>query len=153
MVIGEPAPKWMAWSNKSKHLSRRFHSNTEGFDKVLKWFGSKPYCTQDIVAYPQSKVLGVCLGIGLILRDLSVVQFGFGEENEDSRAQPVDPAIAHLKESCLQWEHANALLRTCKTITANLKNCLENSETGNAGSSGSKGEGPASKRQKKAPER
>jgi hypothetical protein len=153
MITGQPPPKWMSWTNKSKHLSGRFHSSTEGFDNVLKWLMLQPYCTEDMVAYPQSRVIVVCLGIGLILRDLQVIQFGFGEDNEDSPALPVDHAIAHLKRSRLEWEHANVLLRTCKTITANLKNCLENNERGKAGSSGSKGKRPASTRQKKAPER
>lgn len=152
MITGEPGPKWISWSNKSKHLSARFHSSTEGFDKLLKWLMSQPYCTEDIVAYPQSRVLVVCLGIGMVLRDLYVMQFGFGDDNEDGPALPVDAAIEHLKNSHLEWEHANVLLRTCKTITANLKNCLDNCERGKAGSSGSKGTGPPSKRQKTAPE-
>lgn len=153
MITGEPGPKWISWSNKSKHLSGRFHSSTEGFNKVLKWLVSKPYCTDNMVAYPQSRVLVVCLGIGMLLRDLYVMQFGFGEENEDSPGLPVEHAIAHLKKSHLEWEHANVLLRTCKTITVTLKNCLDNREQGQAGSSRSTGKGPASKRQKKAPER
>ena len=34
-----------------------------------------PYCTKSMEAYPQSHVLVVCLGIGMVLHDLHVVQF------------------------------------------------------------------------------
>ena len=151
MITGQPGPKWVSWSYDQEHLSAKFHTNTDGFDHFLKWLKSMPYCNNAMVAYPQSRVLLVCLGIGMVLRDLQVIQFGLGEGNEDSSNS--DAAIAHLRKSQLDWGHSKALLRICNTIVDNLNTCLGELEEPDPPTSGNKGKKPAPKRQRKLPQR
>lgn len=153
MITGLPGPKWVSWSYKMKHLSGRFHSSIDGFDNFVKWLKSMPYCSTTMEAYPQSRVLVVCLGIGLLLRDLEVIQFGFGEGNQHAGSSKQNAGIAHLAQSQLEWGHSNVLLRMCTVIAANLKTCLEEVRQDDPPESSSKGKKPASKRQKKLPDR
>jgi hypothetical protein len=153
MVTGQPGPKWVSWSYEKEHLSGTFHSSIEGFDNFVKWLKSMPYCSTTMEAYPQSRVLVVCLGIGLLLRDLQVIQFGFGEGNEHASSSKQNAAIAHLAQSQLEWGHSKVLLRMCIAIAANLKTCLAEVRVEDAPESSSKGKQPASKKQKKVPDR
>ena len=86
-----------------------------------------PYCSEGMIAYPQDQVLLVCLGIGLVLRDLNVMQFELGDG--DDVPQDLDPAIKHLLKSKLEWAHTQVLLPMCTTIAEDLRTCLD---TGNA---------------------
>jgi hypothetical protein len=117
----------------------------------MKWLKSMPYCNDAMVAYPQSRVLVVCLGIGMVLRDLQMIQFGLGEGNEDS-SKP-NAATAHLQKSQLDWGHSKALLRICNTIVDNLKTCLGELEDQDPPRSGNQGKKPPPKRQRKLPDR
>lgn len=137
MVSGKPGPKWVSWSYKSKHLSGRFHSSSDGFEEFIKWLKSMPYCTKSMKAYPQSHVLVVCLGIGMVLQDLHVIQF-------DSQ----DPASAHLRKSKLEWAHAQVVVQMCLTIVEDLKACLEAGQSEHPVTPPPKGKNPSSKRQK-----
>jgi hypothetical protein len=110
-----------------------------------------PYCTEDMVAYPQSRVLVVCLGIGILLHDLHICQFDFGEDDEDSST--LDPATAHLQKSKLGWEHAQAVVQMCLTIAADLTECLGTEQEDHSSKTPSKAKKPSSKRQKKLPDR
>jgi hypothetical protein len=103
--------------------------------------------------YPQSQVLVVCLGIGLLLHDLQVIQFGFGEGNQHASSSKQNPAIAHLAKSQLEWGHCKVLLRMCTAIAADLKTCLAEVEQEDPLELSSKGKKPASKRQRKLPDR
>jgi hypothetical protein len=152
MISGKPGPKWVSWSNKNQHLSSRFHSSSNGFEDFIKWLKTMPYCTHGMMAYPQSRVLLVCLGIGMVLHDLYTIQFELGEEDEDSG--DLDPAIKYLKKSKLEWAHTQALLQMCLTIAGDLRECLD----GQSRVEESVGAIPepreaASKRQKKVPAR
>jgi hypothetical protein len=151
MVTGQPGPKWVSWSYQKQHLSGRFHASLDGFDNFIKWLKSMPYCSTAMEVYPQSRVLLVCLGIGMLLHDLQVIQFGFGEGNQLSSKQ--NPAIAHLATSQLEWGHSKVLLRMCTTIAGTLKTCLAQDTQHSPPESSSKGKKPASKRQKKLPNR
>ena len=82
-----------------------------------------PYCTDGMIAHPQHQVLLVCLGIGLVLRDLHVIQFDFGEGNDVSG--DIDPAIKYLQKSKLEWAHTQVLLPICISIAEDLRTCLD----------------------------
>jgi hypothetical protein len=87
----------------------------------------------------------------MLLRDLQVIQFGFGERNEDS-SKP-DAALAHLQKSQLDWGHCKALLQICNTIVDNLKTCLGELEQDKPQTSGNMPKKPPAKRQRKMPDR
>jgi hypothetical protein len=76
-----------------------------------------------MVAYPQSRVLVVCLGIGMILHDLHVSQFDLGEDSII-----LGPANAHLHGTKLEWAHTQVLLQMCSTIEEKLKACMDPGE-------------------------
>jgi hypothetical protein len=101
-----------------------------------------PYCTKSMKAYPQSRVLVVCLGIGMVLQDLHVVQFDLQEA-----------ASAHLKKSKLEWAHTQVLVQMCLTIVDDLKTCLEAGESHDSVTPSPKRKAPSSKRQKMLPDR
>jgi len=82
-----------------------------------------PYCTDGMIAHPQHQVLLVCLGIGLVLRDLHVIQFDLGEGEDVSG--DIDPAIKHLQKSKLEWAHTQVLLPICISIAEDLRTCLD----------------------------
>ena len=79
-----------------------------------------PHCTDGMIAYPQNQVLLVCLGIGLVLRDLHVIQFDFGEGNDVS-SEDLILAIKHLQKSKLEWAHTQVLLAICLSIAEELQ--------------------------------
>jgi hypothetical protein len=147
MVSGKPGPKWASWSFKNKHLSGRFHSNSDGFEDFIKWLKSRPYCTNSLLAYPQSRILVVCLGIGMVLRDLHAVQF---EEGDESSSRP-GTSTGHL-QSKLDWALHQVLVEMCLAIAEDLNACLEILKTHDSGTPPPKGKKPASKRQKKLPD-
>jgi hypothetical protein len=141
-VSGPPGPKWLSWSYKNKHLSGRFHSSSDGFEDFIKWLKKMPYCTKSMKAYPQSHVLVVCLGIGMVLHDLHVVQF----DSEDSDS-------AHLRKSKLEWAHTRVVVQMCLTIVGKLKTCLPDGHSEHAVSPPPSGKKPSSKRQRIIPDR
>jgi hypothetical protein len=141
MVSGKPGPKWVSWLYKKTHLSGRFHSSSDGFEEFIKWLKTMPYCTKTMTAYPQSHVLGVCLGIGMVLRDLHVIQFG-----------SQDPASAHLRKSKLDWAHTQVVGQMCLTIVEDLKACLDAGQSEHSVTD-AKGKKPSSKRLKIVPAR
>jgi hypothetical protein len=141
MVCGPPGPKWVSWSNRNQHLSGRFHASSDGFEEFIKWLKNMPYCTRSMRAYPQSRVLVVCLGIGMLLRDLHVVQF-------DSQ----DPTSGHLSKSKLEWAHTQVVLQMCTTIVDDLRACLDVGQSDHAPTPPKEKKLP-SKRQKIAPDR
>jgi hypothetical protein len=68
-----------------------------------------------MVPYSLSKVLTICLAIGLVLRDLEFTQTVLGEQAAESSVP------RYLRSSRLVWAHTNALLQTCNNIQANLQ--------------------------------
>jgi hypothetical protein len=65
----------------------------------------------------------MCLGVGLVLRDLDKIQFGLGEE-EDSDAES-DPSVQLLKNSKLTWGHTQAILGACQDIMDDVTVCFQ----------------------------
>ena len=138
MITGTPGPKWVSWSYKHQHLSGRFHSSSDGFQDFIKWLKTRPYCTDSLLAYPQSRILVVCLGIGMVLRDLRVVKSG--------------GSIAHLKKSKLDSALSQVVLEMCLEISEDLKACLDEELPEDPPTPLPKGKKPPSKRQKKLPD-
>jgi hypothetical protein len=107
-----------------------------------------------MVAYPQNRVLIVCLGIGLLLRDLHAIQFELGGDDEEFTS--TDPALAPLQKSKLDWAHTQVLLQLCQTIAGDLKECMDELQKSRSHQGAKRPlavEQPASKRQKKDPAR
>lgn len=81
-----------------------------------------PYCSQMMKAYSQEKSILICLGLGLVLRDLHTIQFDLSEDGEDD---DVDEAALHLKQSVLSFAHLDPVLVTCSRMDSDLKECME----------------------------
>lgn len=152
-IMGEPGPKWASWSYKKAHLSARFHSGIDGFDGFVKWLRTNPFCNDAMETYPQSRSLTVCLGLGLLLRDLHIIQFGLGDEGQGGVIVGMDPAIEHLRKSKLEWGHSKELLRLCDSMARALEICLDDIEQEQPQVSVSEERQPPLKRQKKHPDR
>lgn len=144
MVSGKPGPKWVSWSYKNTHLSGRFHSSSDGFEDFIKWLKTRPYCTNSLLAYPRSRILVVCLGIGMVLRDLHVVQF----EGGDASSSRPGSSAGHLQKSKLDWALYQVVVEMCLSISEDLKQCLEIQQTQKSATPPPKGKKPASKRKK-----
>ena len=148
-MTGTPGPKWASWSYNKAHLSGRFHSSIDGFDSCVTWLKTNPICSDTMEMYPQSRSLVVCLGVGMLLRDIHVVQFG-GEGS----GVTLDPTIADLQNSHLEWGHSQQILRMCTSIVEVMKTCLSDTERQEPEAFASKGQKePPSKHRKKQPER
>jgi hypothetical protein len=65
----------------------------------------------------------MCLGVGLVLRDLAKMQFGFGEEEDNDGDS--DVSIQHLKNSKLTWGHTQAMLGACQDIIDDVGVCFQ----------------------------
>lgn len=63
----------------------------------------------------------MCLGIGLVLRDLWTNQFELGEDSSD---EGLDDSVKHLKHSRLGWPESQVLLRCCQDIRRDIRLCF-----------------------------
>ena len=75
-----------------------------------------------MVAYPQSVAVTMCLGVGLILRDLYFNQFPNGPADEETST---GDASSHVAQSVLEWGHYQALLSVCRDACEDIEICLE----------------------------
>ena len=75
-----------------------------------------------MVAYPRSAAVTMCLGVGLILRDLHFNQFPNGPADEESSIGDVS---SHVAQSVLDWGHYQALLSVCRDACEDIEICLE----------------------------
>lgn len=114
LVVSRPGPKWASWTYDAEYLPATFHSSTEPFEDFIKWLKTLPHCSPAIVPYSQRKVMGIGLAVGLVLRDLYLIQFELGEDT------PASINCPHLLSSQLTWAHANVLLQRCTAIQADL---------------------------------
>jgi hypothetical protein len=67
----------------------------------------------------------MCLGIGLVLRDLNTIQFDLGEGDD---ADDVEEPLQHLKTSKLTWGHSKAILGACRDIMDDIAICFQEEE-------------------------
>jgi hypothetical protein len=70
----------------------------------------------------QAVIILMCLGIGLVLRDLHTMQFELGEDNEAD--DDLDPLVHHLKTSKLHWGHSQALAGACEDVMQDIAICF-----------------------------
>jgi hypothetical protein len=75
-----------------------------------------------MVAYSKSAGVTMCLGVGLVLRDLHFNQFQTGSADEDSR---IEDASTHVVQSVLNWGHYQALLSACRDLLEDMEICFE----------------------------
>jgi hypothetical protein len=122
-VLTQPPPAWVSWDYPCKHLSPAFHEDTQEFEALISWLKTKPYCSPLHDPYGREMVLLVCLGIGLVFRDLQTIQFT--EEGEDFPDELGD----FLKDTSLTWAHVDALADACHSLEMVLKSCLQSLET------------------------
>jgi hypothetical protein len=69
----------------------------------------------------------MCLGIGLVLRDLRIKQFESGEDDDDEDGEG-DLLVWNVKHSKLDWGHTEALGMICKDIMDDIALCFAEEE-------------------------
>ena len=120
--------KWLSWSYGAKHLPPEFHQDTAQYEQLISWLLGHPYRTQGNDLYGQDVVILMCLGIGLVLRDLHAVQYVYGEEGVVA-----DESAQHMQDSLLGWGQRQSLLRECMWLRTDIFGCfgleLEREET------------------------
>jgi hypothetical protein len=84
----------------------------------MKWLQGRPYMSQAMDLNGQSVMVLMCLGIGLVLRDLHAVQFEFGEEGLEA-----DESVQHVQASRLGWGQSQSLLRECRRLKIDILLC------------------------------
>jgi hypothetical protein len=76
--------------------------------------------------YQQSHAVVMCLGIGLILRDLDLAQFHSKDTDNDNNS--LDVSIHHVVHSALTWGHYQALLAACADVCDDLHICFDSTD-------------------------
>jgi hypothetical protein len=116
-------PEWLSWSYPAVHLPKSFHASTGEFESFVKWLRSCPHRTSAWEPHAQSVMILMCLGVGLVLRDLAKMQFGLGEEDDTDPA--VHQSVQHLKHSKLTWGHTQAILDACQDVMDDVTVCFQ----------------------------
>jgi hypothetical protein len=116
-------PDWLSLSYSAIHLPQSFHASTGEFESFVKWLRSSPHRTSGWEPHGQAVMILMCLGVGLVLRDLAKIQFGFGEEEDNDGDS--DMSVQHLKTSKLTWGHTQALLGACQDIIDDVGVCFQ----------------------------
>jgi hypothetical protein len=75
-----------------------------------------------MVAYSKSVGVTMCLGVGLVLRDLHLNQFQTGSADQNCR---IGDASTHVVQSVLNWGHYQALLSACRDLLEDMEICFE----------------------------
>jgi hypothetical protein len=117
--------EWVTWSYAAKHLPAAFHESPAQFESFVKWLRSCPHRSPKLEPEGRTAIVLVCLGIGLVLRDLRTVQFDLGEGDSDEH---LDESVKYLKHSRLGWGHTQALLRACRDIMDDIQICFPEEE-------------------------
>jgi hypothetical protein len=112
-------PTWLSWSHDAKHLSATFHEDKKHYEHFMTWLSKHPYRTAGDKLYAQDSLILMCLGIGLILRDLEEIQFESSQEG-----YVVEEANRHLQKSALSWPHHMTLVRECRKLKEDIFRCL-----------------------------
>jgi hypothetical protein len=73
--------------------------------------------------YPQSVAITMCLGVGLILRDLDFAQFQADDADQDDGN--LDLSNRHVAKSVLDWGHCQALLLACRDVSEDMGICFD----------------------------
>jgi hypothetical protein len=112
-------PTWLSWSHDEKHLLAHFHQDQKHYEHFMTWLAKPPYRTAGDKLYGQDSLILMCLGIGLILRDIEEIRSLSGKQG-----YVVDGVNQHLQNSVLRWPHHMTLLRECRKLKEDIFRCL-----------------------------
>jgi hypothetical protein len=141
--------EWHSWTYPAKHLPAEFHQSHAGFELFVKWLRSSPYRSSKLDPHGQSAFLLMCLGIGLVLRDLHTGQFELGEGDSDDH---LPASTKHLKRSKLGWAQNQVLQRCCQEMWSDMQLCFNQDEHPQTPPRGRpKAKGPATRRKPTPP--
>jgi hypothetical protein len=121
----ECSAKWLTWTYSAKHLPPAFHQSHEEFELFVKWLRSSPHRSSTLDPHGQSAIVLMCLGIGLVLRDLRTGQFELGEDSSDEH---LDASVKHLKKSKLGWAQSQVMVRCCQDLRKDIRLCFNEEE-------------------------
>ena len=117
--------EWLTWTFPAKHLPPAFHQSQAEFELFVKWLRSSPHRSTTLEPYGRPAMVLMCLGIGLVLRDLRMHQFELGEDSSDEH---LDATVKHVKHSKLGWGQTQALLRCCQDLRRDIRLCFNEEE-------------------------
>lgn len=110
---------WLSWSYGAKHLPENFHQDTAQYEQLTSWLVRHPYRSQGDELYGQDVVILMCLGIGLVLRDLYAVQYVYRQTGVVAEKE-----ARHLQDSRLGWGQRQSLLRECIRLRNDIFRCF-----------------------------
>lgn len=116
---------WLTWTYPAKHLSPAFHQSQAEFELFVKWLRSSPHRSTTLDPHGRPAIVLICLGIGLVLRDLQTHQFELGEDSSDEH---LDATVKHLKHSKLGWAQTQVLARCCQDLRKDIRICFNEEE-------------------------
>lgn len=116
---------WLSWSYPAKHLPPAFHHSQAEFESFVKWLRSSPHRSPTLEPHGRRAIVLICLGIGLVLRDLQTHQFDLGEDSSDEQ---LDATVKHLKHSKLGWAQHQVLARCCMDLRKDIRLCFNEEE-------------------------
>jgi hypothetical protein len=102
-------------------ISSTFHQSHAEFEEFVKWLRSSPHRSTILDPYGRTVMVLICLGIGLVLQDLHMLQFELGEDSSDEH---LDPTVKHMKHSKLGWAQTQVLLRCCQDLRRDIRLCF-----------------------------
>ena len=117
--------KWLTWTYPAKHLPPVFHQSQAEFEMFVKWLRSSPHRSTTLDPHGRPAMVLMCLGIGLVLRDLHTHQFELGEDSSDEH---LDATVKHLKHSKLGWAQTQVMIRCCQDLRKDIRLCFNEEE-------------------------
>ena len=109
------APTWAKWNNRSPHHSAKLHAGGAEISKLWSWIDEYIQSKGKI-----SRVIGECiaLGLGLLIRDLTLAQFSSRDPDEETST----PLPHYLLSSKLTFDLvASHILPRCIQLTDKLQ--------------------------------
>jgi hypothetical protein len=107
-------PTWATWKYSDTHLPRAFHEDPTYFEDVVEWLKTPPYCSPSQQLYTIQEGFIIALAVGLIMRDLTTIQFCDDDDELPRR----------LANSTLTFSHHEILSQQCVTLVDGIKSCL-----------------------------
>jgi hypothetical protein len=110
---------WLSWLYGAKHLPAEFYKDMAQYEQLTSWLLGHPYRTQGNDLHGQEVVILMCLGIGLVLRDLHAAQYVYRKEGVVA-----DESAQHVQDSLLGWGQRQSLLRECTRLRNDIFGCF-----------------------------
>jgi len=117
-------PDWLSWTHSAKHLPETFHASTDAFEYFLDWIAAFPYRSSTFKPCAQGVIILMCLGVGLVARDIHTIKFGFVKGGQ--YYGNVDESVQHLQNSALKWTDLQTLLDACSRACEDISLLFEN---------------------------